>query len=206
MANTCSSKLVAGDPPAFAHLRRPGAGTQCPKRKHILLAFARRSDVITSEPSLPQKLVLLPCRIWPTWPDPDNSAFGEPTMRIPTICLLVVLAIVFCSGAHGQGGASVDLHVIVKDPNCILVTGANVTVRDEAKGTEHPATGSRAGEYSVLALPPASYTVTVSAPGFATATAPHVSITVGGSAELPINLSVASMSEKVEVSSEAELI
>jgi hypothetical protein len=127
-------------------------------------------------------------------------------MRIPTICLLVVLAIVFCSVAHGQGVASGDLHVIVKDPNGSLVTGANVTVRDEAKGTEHPATGSRAGEYSVLALPPASYTVTVSAPGFATATAPHVSITVGGSAELPINLSVASMSEKVEVSSEAELI
>jgi len=127
-------------------------------------------------------------------------------MRIPTICLLVVLAIIFCSVAHGQGVASGDLHVIVKDPNGSLVTGANVTVRDEAKGTEHPATGSRAGEYSVLALPPASYTVTVSAPGFATATAPHVSITVGGSAELPINLSVASMSEKVEVSSEAELI
>src|ERR1700746_1677944 len=102
MANTCSSKLGAGDPPAFAHLRTPEVGPHCPKRKHISLPLARRSAVITSEPSLPQKLVLLPCRIWPTWPDPENSAFGEPTMRIPTICLIILLTIIFCSVAHGQ--------------------------------------------------------------------------------------------------------
>jgi hypothetical protein len=67
-------------------------------------------------------------------------------------------------------------------------------------------TGNGAGEYGVLALPPASYSVTVSAPGFATATASHVTITVGGSEELPISLRVASIAETVEVPSEAELI
>jgi hypothetical protein len=98
------------------------------------------------------------------------------------------------------------LRVSVKDPHGSLVGGANVIVRDEAKGIERPASSSGVGQYSFLALPPASYSVIVSAPGFATETARHVIVTVGGLEELPITLSVASTTEKVEVSSEAELV
>src|SRR5579864_6374231 len=127
-------------------------------------------------------------------------------MRTLRICSLVALAIIFCSTAYGQGVASGDLHVTVRDPKGSFVPDATVRARDEAKGTEHTASGNAVGEYSVLALPPASYSVTVSAPGFATATASHVVITVGGSAELPISLKVATTSESVEVSSEADLV
>jgi hypothetical protein len=127
-------------------------------------------------------------------------------MRNLRICSLVALAIIFCSTAYGQGVASGDLHVTVRDPKGSFVPNATVRALDEAKGTEHTASGNAVGEYSVLALPPASYSVTVSAPGFATATASHVVITVGGSAELPISLKVASTSETVEVSSEADLV
>jgi hypothetical protein len=127
-------------------------------------------------------------------------------MRIPRIGSLLVLALVSCPVVVGQGVASGDLHITVRDPKGSVVIGAAVSIRDEAKGTEHPANGNSAGEYSVLALPPASYSVTVSAPGFATATASHVVITVGGSEELPITLRVASTAETVEVNSEAELI
>jgi len=127
-------------------------------------------------------------------------------MRTLRICSLVALAIIYCSAAFGQGVASGDLHITVRDPKGSFVPNATVRARDEAKGTEHTASGNAVGEYSVLALPPASYSVTVSAPGFATATASHVVITVGGSAELPISLKVATTSESVEVSSEAELI
>src|SRR5437763_3215283 len=127
-------------------------------------------------------------------------------MRIPKICSLSLFAIVFCSLTYGQGVASGDLHVTVKDPNGSFVTGATVKVRDEAKGTEHPASASGSGEYSILALPPASYTLTVSAPGFATKAFSHLTITVGSLSELPITLTVASTTETVEVSSQADLI
>jgi Carboxypeptidase regulatory-like domain/TonB dependent receptor len=127
-------------------------------------------------------------------------------MRIPRICSLLAFAIISSATALAQGVASGDLHITVRDPKGSLVPDATIRVREEAKGTEHPATGNRAGEYSVRALPPASYAVTVSAPGFATATASHVVITVGGSEELPITLRVASTAETVEVSSEADLV
>ena len=127
-------------------------------------------------------------------------------MRIPKSSLFLVLAVFFSTAAYGQGVASGDLEITVKDPNGSPVTNAAVTVRDEAKGVERPAAANGVGEYSVRALPPASYSVTVSAPGFATASASHLAITVGESAELPITLRVAATAEPVEVSSEADLV
>ncbi len=127
-------------------------------------------------------------------------------MRIPRICLLLALVLAITSLVYGQGVASGDLHVTVKDPQGNLVSNATVTVRDEAKGIERPAASNGLGGYSAQALPPASYTVTVNASGFAAATAPGVVITIGGVEELPITLGVAGGKESVTVSSAAELI
>jgi len=122
------------------------------------------------------------------------------------MCILVLFVGVFSLVVFGQGVATGDLHITVKDPGGNLVTNASVTVRDEAKAVERPAAGNGQGEYSVLALPPGSYGVSVTAPGFANATAQGVIITVGGMADLPVTLSVAGSTEKVEVSAIADLI
>lgn len=127
-------------------------------------------------------------------------------MRTLRICLLTLIAALSTAIAFGQGVATGDLHVTVKDPTGTAVASASVTVRDDAKGIERPAAGNGQGEYSALALPPGSYTVSVDAKGFAKATAQGVIITVGGAADLPVTLSVASETEKVEVSAVADLI
>src|SRR6266852_7800444 len=127
-------------------------------------------------------------------------------MRIPRTFLLLSFVLLFASLVYGQGVATGDLHVTVKDPQGNLVTNATVTVRDEAKGIERPAASNGSGGYSAQALPPASYTVTVSASGFAAATAPGVVSTVGGVEELPITLGVAGGKESVTVSAAAALI
>jgi hypothetical protein len=128
-------------------------------------------------------------------------------MRIPRIFPLVVLVTILTSLVFGQGVATGDLHVTVTDPKGSLVTNATVTARDQAKGVERTASGNGQGEYSILALPPSSYTVTVSAPGgFAKATADYVVVTVGGSVDLPVSLSPAGAQETVEVTSAPELI
>jgi hypothetical protein len=117
------------------------------------------------------------------------------------------VALLLSSIAFGQGGvATGDLHVTVKDPKGDLVGNATVTVSDVAKGLERTATSDGQGGYTVRELPPASYTVTVQAPGFGKAEAKDVSITVGGLAELPVALALATGREVVEVSSQAELV
>jgi hypothetical protein len=127
-------------------------------------------------------------------------------MRILRNLTIAFVALLLCSVVYGQGVASGDLHVTVKDPKGSLVTGATVTVRDEAKGIERIASPSGAGEYSARTLPPASYSVTVSAQGFANAQVPGVVITVGGSEELPVTLGIAGTTERVEVSAEPAVV
>ena len=125
------------------------------------------------------------------------------------VSLLVVslMVVAMASMALAQGGvATGDLRITVKDPKGSLVTNATVTVRDVEKGVDRTATGDGQGGYSVRLLPPGTYAVTVDAAGFAKAEAKDVSITVGGLVELPVELTLATGKEIVEVSSQAELV
>jgi hypothetical protein len=119
---------------------------------------------------------------------------------------LIVFTLGLSPFGFGQGAATGDLHLTVKDPNGSLVASATVIVRDQAKGLERVGAGNGQGEYRILLLPPATYQVTVEAAGFAKATVENVAITVGQVADLPIVLSVAGTQVVVNVSSAAELI
>ncbi|MFZ0283647.1 MAG: carboxypeptidase regulatory-like domain-containing protein, partial [Terriglobales bacterium] len=119
---------------------------------------------------------------------------------------LAAMLLLLTGGGFGQGVATGDLNVTVKDPSGNIVTDATVTVRDQAKGLERSTTTNTNGEYRVVLLPPGTYTVVVQAKGFAKAEAQNVAITVGGVADLPVALSVEGTQVVVNVSGAAELI
>jgi len=121
---------------------------------------------------------------------------------VVSFCIVLLSAMAFAQG----GAATGDLHVTVKDPKGSLVTNATVTVQDVAKGLERSATGDGQGGYSVRLLPPATYSVTVVAPGFAKVENTGVLITVGGVVDLPISLSLSTTTQVVEVSAQAALV
>jgi hypothetical protein len=127
-------------------------------------------------------------------------------MRTLKLFLLLSSAIILTSPLFGQGVSTGDLRVTVTDPQGQPVATASVSARNGAKGIERVASGNGEGQYSFLSLPPGSYVVTVNAQGFGKASAPDVVITVGGSLELPISLTLASTTETVEVSSAAQAI
>ena len=126
--------------------------------------------------------------------------------RTLTVCYSLVFLLLISQLAIAQGAATGDLHVTVKDPKGDAVANAVVTVRDVAKGLERTGSGDGQGGYSVRQLAPGTYTVAVRAPGFATAEAAEVNITVGQIAELPIGLTVAAGKEVIEVTSQADLV
>jgi outer membrane receptor protein involved in Fe transport len=126
-----------------------------------------------------------------------------PLWKVVSLTLLVFLSTTL---AFGQGAATGDLHVTVKDAKGGLVTNASVTARDEAEAFERAATANSDGEYRILALPPGPYTVVVQAPGFATLQANNVVVTVGQMADLPVALSVAAGKETVTVNAESDLV
>ncbi|MGB6632294.1 MAG: carboxypeptidase regulatory-like domain-containing protein [Terriglobales bacterium] len=127
----------------------------------------------------------------------------KATLRL--LCFAVLFLLIRQS-AFAQGAATGDLHVSVKDPKGNVVTNANVTVRDVAKGLERASTSDGEGGYSVRQLAPGTYSVTVDAPGFAKAEATGIAINVGGMAELPVVVTVAGGKEVVEVTSQADLV
>src|SRR3954466_12590576 len=120
------------------------------------------------------------------------------------LCALVVCLLLPLNMAAQS--ASAELHVAVKDPKNAVIKDATVTVRNEARNFERSMKENVEGEYQFLLLPPGQYNVVVEAIGFAKTTVNNVTVTVGQRAELPVVLQLASVSETVNVTGEAELI
>ncbi len=116
------------------------------------------------------------------------------------------LALLWTALAFGQGSASGDLHITVRDQKGAVVTNAMVTAREQAKAFERSTNLNTEGEYRLVSLPPGVYTVTVEAPGFARAEAKNQTVTVGQLKDLPITLNISGESTVVNVNSEAELV
>src|SRR5579864_8401060 len=82
-------------------------------------------------------------------------------------CLLFwCLVLASLAGVTFSQTSSTSLQGTVTDPSGSSVTGATVVLSNEAK-LERTTTTDAQGGYRLLALPPGTYTLTVSAKGFA---------------------------------------
>jgi hypothetical protein len=87
----------------------------------------------------------------------------------------------------------------VQDANGASVAGASVTVRNEVTGQQYNAQTDDEGVYRTSALPPGSYTVTVSSTGFKSWMRTGVRVGSGSAARVGVMLEVGSVSETVTV-------
>ena len=100
--------------------------------------------------------------------------------------------------------AQADLGTIngtVSDASGAMVAKAAVTVTNLATGAVRTSVTNSKGEYTVAQLNPATYTVTITAAGFATATS-AVSVTVGSSNSVDARLAVAGGKTEVIVAAD----
>jgi outer membrane cobalamin receptor len=98
-----------------------------------------------------------------------------------------------------------SIHGIVHDPQHRPVHGATVDIHSTTSDWRQQTTTDDSGAFSVNALPLGSYSVTVSAIGFAPATEP-ATVASNTTRELHFPLTVASANERVEVTATAETI
>jgi len=94
----------------------------------------------------------------------------------------------------------------VTDPSKAVVSGAMVTVTNQAKGTTSSAVTSNDGEYAVSLLPIGTYTVTISKDGFRTSSSSNIRVTAGSNIRVDMSLQVGAQTEKVEVTGVAPLL
>ena len=102
--------------------------------------------------------------------------------------------------------ATTSLRGTVYDPKGAVVSGATITLTDPSTGFSRRTTSDSQGSYQFLELPPATYDIAATAPGFGTMKQSGVVLQVATPATLNMNMQVAGGTVTVEVSGTTPLV
>jgi hypothetical protein len=116
--------------------------------------------------------------------------------------LLVAVCLATAVPAMAQSGRG-TLTGTVNDANGAVIPGASLSLREASTGSVYAAVSSAQGIYTFPVLPPGTYNLTVTDPGFNTYTQNGISVYVGSTATVNVKLKVGSTSESVTVTSDA---
>src|SRR5262245_24398120 len=85
---------------------------------------------------------------------------------IASLLLAIAFLVLPSISAYAQGGTTGRIVGTVKDANGAIIPGAKITVRNLATGVERRIIADPTGYYSVVALTPGAYEVSIAAIGF----------------------------------------
>src|SRR5712691_6240316 len=120
---------------------------------------------------------------------------------------LAVLTVWLGNAAYATAQiATATLLGVVRDETGAALPGAVLTVRNTATGGTRSAVADSEGRYRVSALDPGEYDVHAELASFKTAIRTRVVVTVGGTTEADITMSLGPIAEQVTVVTEAPLI
>ena len=122
-------------------------------------------------------------------------------------CFLILVILlgfnVLASVALAQTASTGALNGTVSDPTGRVVPGATVTITNEGSGATRTFITGATGTYRAPFLPPGSYRVEVSHPGFKVASYAHIHVNVTETSTLNVHLVVGALSQAVRVQAEA---
>jgi hypothetical protein len=119
------------------------------------------------------------------------------------VCFLYLQMVCWVSPAWAQVGVTTaTLAGDVVDKTGSALAGAKVTVKNNATGQTSQSVTDGQGHFTVLQLPPGSYSVTVEQANFQKAVVDLVRLNIGANPNLKIALNVGQVTETVEVNAE----
>jgi len=124
------------------------------------------------------------------------------TLRVSPLVSFLLLILVTAT-THAQSGGT-TIRGTVKDPNGNVVAGATVTITDTARNFTRTQTTNEDGGYIFTAIPPGTYKLDVTAPGFKTASASGLVALVDTPTVKDVQLEIGAVSETVDVTAGAE--
>ena len=125
------------------------------------------------------------------------------TKRIWDIYLLFVLFIL--TAVASAQNATTSLRGTIKDPSQAFVPGASIVLLNAATGQSLTATSTAGGDYQFTQIPPAKYSITVTATGFG-AQSKSAELLVNQPATINFSLTLQSNNVVVNVSAAAETL
>jgi len=129
-----------------------------------------------------------------------NDILKGSTQRIPiTVALLAGISITLASAWAQVSGRIAGL---VKDPSQAVVSGAKVTLRNQATGLKQSAITDAAGSYAFPIVAVGSYELNIESAGFKPFKSGDLIVNIGSSTQIDTLLEVADQSEMVNVTDE----
>jgi Carboxypeptidase regulatory-like domain len=129
---------------------------------------------------------------------------------MPSLCRIsaaVILIVCLSQLTLAQGGATGAITGTVQDASGAVLAGAKVTITSDATGQAVRQLSSEAsGLFTATLLPVGSYTVEISAAGFATTKFPNIIVRITETTRMTAALKVSSTKEVVEVTSQVSTI
>ncbi len=134
-----------------------------------------------------------------------------PTLRLPLRRLSILLGfavslVLLGAPCRMLAQAVGTISGVVTDPAGKLVPKAHVTLTSVETGTVRTAEGANDGIYVFSLIPPGTYNVEVSTPGFKTSVTEHVVVQVNSTTRVDAKLAVGSAGEEVTVTGGAPLV
>ena len=124
-------------------------------------------------------------------------------MRVRTLAaLLAAVLLAWPAAAQEQRGS---IEGVVKDASGAILPGVTVTV-ETGTGIKLDTTSDAQGSDRFPSLAPGTYTVSANLAGFGPGKVPDVSVTLGQIKKVDFSLSVAGVSESVQVTAESPLV
>jgi len=129
------------------------------------------------------------------------------TSRRTSVTLLqsLTLALLSCSLAFGQSFTA-SVRGTAKDSSGGFLPLASVTITDAERGTSQTTLADEQGRFTITALPPGQYVLTVELTGFKKFSSGRFTLTVQQQATVDAVLEVGAVSETVEVSGAATMV
>lgn len=120
--------------------------------------------------------------------------------------LLALSLFVFCLPAFSQTSGAGGIVGTLTDPSGSVVPGVDVTILNTETGLARTVHTNQSGIYSATFLQPGVYDVTASKSGFAKIDNKGLTVQVGQTLTVDIQMTVATTSETVEVTGQAQLV
>ncbi len=132
----------------------------------------------------------------------------DGTVRRLRLGIWVLAVIVLGAGsAFAQGaGTTTSLSGIVTDAQGGVIPGADVVAKSNATASEFRAVTDSGGRFTIPALEPGKYTVTVTLTGFKTVKLTDVEVVTATPASVKVTLEIGAFNETVSVSGATEIV
>ncbi len=106
----------------------------------------------------------------------------------------------------GQGGSSGSITGNVTDPSGSAVSNATITIRNTGTNAERTMQSGASGVYIFSGLPPGTYNLTISNPGFEVAKVENIKLDVNAERRVDVTLKLGQISESVQVEAAPPLL